>query len=165
MGTGSNLAVRPEKFCGLYYRELARRTGHQRMQSYVDRFSYGNRDISGRIDGFWLSGSLRISAEEQVDFLYRFYFGKLGISERSTRITKEMLVLEETPAYKLSGKTGWAGLGEPGTQIGWLVGYLEKNDRVYPFALNIDIETNAHAALRIPIAKAIFQQAGLVSDE
>jgi beta-lactamase class D len=145
-----------------YYKELARRTGKERMQSYVDRFDYGNRDISGGIDGFWLAGGLRISAEEQVAFLNRFYFGKLGISERSTRLTREMLVLEETPSYRLSGKTGWAGLGEAGQQIGWLVGYLESKEQVYPFAINIDIEKNEDAALRMPIAKAILKQTGLI---
>jgi beta-lactamase class D len=145
-----------------YYKELARRTGEERMQAYVNRFSYGNRDISGGIDQFWLSGDLRISAEEQADFLQRFYAGKLGISERSTRLAKEMLVLEDNPAYRLSGKTGWAGLGEAGQQIGWLVGYLERNGQVYPFAMNIGIEKDEDAALRMPITKAILRQAGLI---
>ncbi len=145
-----------------YYKELARRTGSERMQSFVDRFDYGNRDIAGGIDQFWLSGGLRISAEEQADFLHRFYFGKLGVSERSTHLAKEMLVLEDNPAYRLSGKTGWAGLGEPGTQIGWLVGYLERNGQVYPFAMNIDIEKNEDAALRMPITKDVLKQAGLI---
>ncbi|MDQ9171680.1 penicillin-binding transpeptidase domain-containing protein [Oxalobacteraceae bacterium R-40] len=105
-----------------YYKELARRTGQERMQSYVDKFDYGNRDISGGIDSFWLSGRLQISAEEQINFLDRFYSGQLGVSERTTNLTKEMLVLEDTPSYRLSGKTGWAALGETGTQTaGWSV--------------------------------------------
>lgn len=37
-----------------YYQELARRIGAQRIQRYVDGFGYGNRDISGGIDQFWL---------------------------------------------------------------------------------------------------------------
>jgi beta-lactamase class D len=74
-----------------YYQELARRTGPERMQGYVSRFDYGNREISGGIDQFWLTGGLRISPEEQVEFLRRFYFGELGVSERSTRIVKELL--------------------------------------------------------------------------
>lgn len=145
-----------------YYKELARRTGQERMQSYVDRFRYGNRDISGGIDRFWLSGGLRISAEEQVDFLHRFYFGKLGISDRTTRHVKDMLVLEETTAYRLSGKTGWAGMGEAGQQIGWLVGYLERDGRVYPFAMNVTIEKNVDAAARLTITRSILQQTGLI---
>jgi beta-lactamase class D len=146
-----------------YYQELARRTGPERMSEYLARFGYGNEDISGGIDQFWLTGGLGISPVEQVEFLRRFYFGELGVSERSTRIAKELLVLEETPAYRLSGKSGWAGLGEPGTpQVGWLVGYLERGDDVYFFATNIEIRTNADAAARLGVTKAVLRELGLL---
>ena len=42
------------------YQEIARRIGQERMQKYVDLFEYGNRDIGGGIDQFWLTGNLRI---------------------------------------------------------------------------------------------------------
>ena len=42
------------------YQEIARRIGAERMQKYVDLFDYGNRDIGGGIDQFWLTGNLRI---------------------------------------------------------------------------------------------------------
>lgn len=147
-----------------YYQELARRTGPERMQGYVSRFNYGNREISGGIDQFWLTGGLRISPEEQVEFLRRFYFGELGVSERSTRIVKELLVLEETPTYRLSGKTGWVGLEEP-PDIGWLVGYLERGEKVYFFATNIDIVTNADGEARLTITKAVLRELGLIDRE
>jgi beta-lactamase class D len=149
-----------------YYQELARRIGPERMRSYLGQFGYGNQDISGGIDEFWLTGGLRISPLEQVEFLRRFYFAELGVSERSTRIAKELLVLEETPAYRLSGKSGWAGLGEPGVpEIGWLVGYLERGDDVYFFATNIEIKTNADAAARLGITKAILRGLGLLEEK
>jgi beta-lactamase class D len=148
-----------------YYQELARRIGSARMQGYVDQFEYGNRDISGGIDQFWLTGGLRISPAEQVAFLRRFYVGELGVSERTTRIAKDLLVLEETPTYRLSGKTGWAGLGDSSApQIGWLVGYLERDGRVHFFATNIDIKTREDAAARLSITKAILRDRGLLSD-
>jgi beta-lactamase class D len=43
-------------------------------------------------------------------------------------------VLEDTPAYRISGKTG-SGIGS--VNVGWFVGYLEQNSRVYFFATNI----------------------------
>jgi beta-lactamase class D len=148
-----------------YYQELARRIGSERMQMYVDQFKYGNRDISGGIDQFWLTGGLRISTEEQVDFLRRFYFGEVGVSERTTRTAKDLLVLEETPTYRLSGKTGWAGLGDSSApQIGWLVGYVERDGKVHFFATNIDIEAGEDAAARLSITKAILRDLGLISD-
>lgn len=147
-----------------FYQELARRIGAERMQAYLERFDYGNRDIAGGIDQFWLTGGLRISSEEQVEFLRRFYFDELGVAERSTRTAKELLVLEETPAYRLSGKTGWSGFGEdtdePG--VGWLIGYLERDEEVHFFATNIEIAANTDPAARFAITKAILRELGLL---
>lgn len=150
-----------------FYKELARRIGPDRMQSYLGRFDYGNHDISGGIDQFWLSGGLRISAEQQVDFLRRFYFGELPVSERATRAAKDALIMEETPLYRLSGKTGWAGFGEASSeQVGWLVGYLERKGegqgQVYFFATNIHIKKKEDAATRMSITKAVLRRAGLI---
>lgn len=144
-----------------YYQEIARRIGPERMRSWLERFDYGNQDISGGIDQFWLAGGLRISPDEQVDFLRRFYFGKLPVSERSTRIVKDLLVLEETPAWRLSGKTGWAA-GNVRPQIGWLVGYLERGKDVYVFATNIEIKKDADRNARLAVTKAILRDLGLI---
>jgi beta-lactamase class D len=149
-----------------FYQEIARRVGAERMQSWLDRFGYGNADISGGIDTFWLTGGLRISPDEQVDFLRRFYSGELGVSERSTELAKRLLVLEETPTYRLSGKTGWAGLGEQGEpEVGWLVGYLERGSDVYFYATNVEIRTDADAAARMKITKAALRELGLIEGE
>ncbi len=51
-----------------FYQEVARRIGAERMQAHLDALGYGNRDISGGIDKFWLTGGLRISPHEQIDF-------------------------------------------------------------------------------------------------
>ena len=120
-----------------YYRELALRVGQQKMKQYVGRFNYGNKTVFGRIDNFWLDGSLRISANEQVEFLKAFYKGQLPVSSRTTEIVKDILELEKTPAYKLSAKTGGGAISE-GVYIGWFVGYVETKENVYFFATNIE---------------------------
>jgi beta-lactamase class D len=149
-----------------YYQELARRIGPQRMQAYLDDFDYGNRDISGGTDQFWLTGGLRISPLEQVDFLRRFYHGELGISARTTNTVRELLVLEKEPGYRLSGKTGWAGLGEADVpQVGWLVGYLERGEAVYFFATNIRIRDASDAAARLAITRVILADLGLLGPD
>lgn len=52
------------------------------------------------------------------------------------------MLLADTPAYKLYGKTGWAttldGVTVNSTNIGWFVGYVEKRDNVYFFATNVE---------------------------
>lgn len=49
-------------------------------------------------------------------------------------------------------------------QIGWLVGYLEREDDVYFFATNIDIEANEDAAARLPITRDILRNLGLIEE-
>lgn len=119
-----------------FYQEVARRIGEKRMQTYLKKLKYGNGDISGGIDQFWLTGGLRISPEEQVAFLQRIYHHQLPVSRRSMDILKEVMVLEKTPDYTLRGKTGWAT--PPGQNLGWFVGYLEREGNVYFFATYIE---------------------------
>jgi beta-lactamase class D len=119
-----------------YYQELARRVGRERMRHWIDTLGYGNRDISGGIDRFWLGSSLLISADEQVEFLRRLQRDDLPISRRSMQIVKEILVLEKTESHVLRGKTGFSANGD-GLVAGWFVGYIERNDNVYFFATNL----------------------------
>lgn len=120
-----------------YYQEIARRIGRERMQLYVNRFDYGNRDISGPVDVFWLHGPLMISPDEQVRFLQRFHHGELGLSDRTTRTFKKMLVLVDTPEFRLSGKSGTLSV-TPTRELAWHVGYVERAGRVWFYALNME---------------------------
>ena len=91
-----------------FYQEMARRAGQQRMQHWIDEAGYGNRDIGGGIDRFWLSGALRISAVEQIGFLRRLAAGTLPFSARSQETVRRITIQESAPDYVLHGKTGWA---------------------------------------------------------
>jgi beta-lactamase class D len=144
-----------------FYQVIARRVGFDRMQQWVARTEYGNRQIGTKksIDKFWLEGDLRITPTQQIQFLRRLYQNKLPFSERSISIVKDILVLEQTPEYKLSGKTGWVGYQtqQKVPQVGWLVGYLEKNRDVYFFATNIDLRTPQDAKARMNLTRKCLQ--------
>nr|AIA11267.1 ClassD_beta_lactamase [uncultured bacterium] len=143
-----------------YYKELALRVGGTRMQKYVRALNYGNKNISGGVDNFWLNNSLKISANEQIEFLKAFYTGKLPVSKRTTEIVKDILVLEEGPTYKLSAKTGGGPIAD-GTFIGWFVGYLETKGNVYFFALNIEgPDFSSIRDRRVLITKQILSELG-----
>jgi beta-lactamase class D len=143
-----------------YYRELALRVGSQQMQKHVAAFNYGNKDASGRVDNFWLNDVLKISADEQVEFLKAFYNGRLPVSTRTTEIVKDILVLEKAPTYRLSGKTGGGPIDE-GKYIGWFVGYLESDGNVYFFAINIEGASFAEIRdKRIELTKQILKALG-----
>ena len=63
--------------CVPCFQAIARNVGQPRMDDWLARLGYGNRDTSGGIDRFWLWGGLRISPIEQIDFLRRLEGGKL----------------------------------------------------------------------------------------
>ncbi len=123
-----------------YYQELALRVGREQYKKWLDAISYGNQVIGDRIDTFWLDNSLKISADEQIAFLKRFYNEELPISKRAIDIVKKIMSEEKYKHSILKYKTG-TGTKEDGTYIGWLVGYVEKEKNVYLFAFNIEAKT------------------------
>jgi len=121
------------------YQRLARGIGESRMVEWLRGEGYGSGDIGEAIDTFWLDGPLRISADEQVEFLRRLFLGELGFSEKSMAIVRDIMVVGETPGYTIRAKTGWAApVDEEGTSIGWLVGWVERETGPVFFALNLE---------------------------
>jgi beta-lactamase class D len=140
------------------FQEVARRIGKPRMREWIDRLDYGNRDIAGGIDLFWLQGAMRVSAMQQVDFLHRLAEGRLPATQRSQGLVRNAMRIERTPQYSLYAKTGTA----TGRQaITWWVGWVERKGRpVAYFALNLDRGPNTVHADRFAIARAILREAG-----
>jgi len=139
-----------------FYQELARRIGAERMKEYLDKFDYGNMDIDGGIDRFWLDGELRISPLEQIQFLLKFYKNELPISQKNSDIVKDIIIIEKTDSTILRAKTGWGARFDK--QVGWYVGYFEYEDNIYFFANNIDIEKDEDANARYLITKQILSE-------
>lgn len=119
-----------------YYQELARQAGSERMQEYMDLFDYGNRDIGGALDSFWLNGNIRITAVQQIEFLKKIHLNQLDVKASALEELKRIMVREENPEYTLRAKTGWGF--RAGVDIGWFVGYLETEENVFFFATNIE---------------------------
>lgn len=145
-----------------YYQELARRIGPQRMQQWVSKFGYGNQDLSGGIDRFWLGSSLRISPDEQVDFLARLHAGELPVAARSAAIVKEILV-QDAPAAGVvyRGKTGSCEGATPAESHGWWVGSLENAGRLHVFAALIQGQGASGRACR-PLAENALRTLGVL---
>ena len=139
-----------------FYQELARRVGREKMQEYIDAAEYGNRDISGPIDRFWLDGDLKISPREQIDLMVRLHREELPFSKRSHTIVKDIMTLEESGWYTYRGKTGWA-LKEG---VGWFIGYVEVPGHTYFVALTIDMRGESDLSKRTRIAREILEKAG-----
>lgn len=122
-----------------YYQKLASQVGEEKMQDYLNKVNYGNKDISGGITKFWLQSSLKISPKEQVDILRKFYDYQLPFSKKNIDIVKKIIALSEDNGAKLSGKTGSGSKLNSDKYInGWFVGYVEKDKNIYIFATNIE---------------------------
>jgi beta-lactamase class D len=149
--------------CVWAYQELARRIGTARYESYLTQIGYGNALPTPILTTFWLEGDLRISALEQIAFLKRLYRRKLPFKPTSYDALKRIMIVEQTPAYTVRAKTGWAGFGKTtAPQIGWYVGYLEAKGNVWLFALNMDISKPADAGLRQKIVMEALKSKGLL---
>ena len=147
-----------------YYQELARRVGGQKMKYWLDKANYGNADTSGGIDKFWLTGGLRISPKQQIDFLKRLHDNQLPFSQRSMNIVKNIMIVKDTLDYTVRAKSGWAV--QDNKDIGWYVGYLETNGKVYYFANCIqstDLNNKYFANARIDIVYLILLDLKLIN--
>ncbi|MFQ4135852.1 class D beta-lactamase [Nodosilinea sp. PGN35] len=148
-----------------FYQVLARRIGHDRMQQWVNAAGYGNQTIGSpdAIDSFWLEGELRITPQQQIEFLQRLYRNELPFSEQVVATVKDIMIVERTPNYTLRAKTGWAGFGESAQpQTGWYVGYLDQGENVYLFATNIDIRNDADGPARLDLTRRCFESLNLL---
>ena len=142
------------------YQDIARRIGLERMQKYVDLFEYGNRNIGGGIDRFWVSGDLRIDPMQQVDFVDRLRRGVLPISKRSQELVRDILPVTQVDDAIIRAKTGLTDR-EHGS-LGWLVGWAEKGSAQTVFALNMDCPEPRHVADRITLAQACLRDIGAI---
>ena len=116
------------------FQRVARTIGLERMQDWLGRLDYGSRDISGAIDTFWLTGGLRITAVEQLDFLRRLDTGKLPVSPRTLDIVRDVIALDVRESHVLYGKTGLVGPPEVDAEVGWFVGFVAFEKRSVYFA-------------------------------
>lgn len=141
------------------FQEVARRTGKARMREWLEPLDYGNRDMSGGIDLFWLQGGLRVSAMEQVRFLHRLAEGRLPMSQRSQRLVRATLVVEKSRGYTLYAKTGTSSGRDA---VNWWVGWIERQGKPLAyFAMNLTPQPATRFADRFTIARAILREVGL----
>lgn len=139
--------------CVWFSQVLTQKLGMPKFKEYITKFNYGNRDLSGdkgKNNGLtrcWLSSSLEISPEEQMAFLQKLLNNKLPVSRKSHEMTRNILFLEDlVDDWKLYGKTGSGSLlnqdrtQKSDLQIGWFVGWIERENRTITFVQYIEDE-------------------------
>lgn len=129
-----------------YSRELTHQLGAERLSFYVDRFNYGNKNLSGEpgknngLSHSWVT-SLTISPREQTDFIRRLLKYELPVSPNATNQTMKIVPTFYTKSsWRVQGKTGsgWTrnarGKIERNRPEGWFIGWAERKGRVIVFA-------------------------------
>ncbi len=120
-----------------YSQQLTPKLGLAKIASYLKMFSYGNQDFSGGITTAWLtpktpgnikgSGTLKISAREQLEFLKNFWKQNYKISPNAYDKTNLILQFDTLEhGYNFSGKTGSGYMGQGSrVRVGWFLGRVE----------------------------------------
>jgi beta-lactamase class D len=148
------------------YQILARQIGPERMKKYIEKISYGTKDISAGIDTFWLPKSGRttimISADEQVALLNKLLDGKLPFAEKNVALLRDVMESVKTEKGTLYGKTG-SGTNPSGKGgLGWFVGFLESKGITYVFACNITGGENPSGKTAKTIVENVLKSQGLL---
>ncbi|MEI0563879.1 OXA-63 family oxacillin-hydrolyzing class D beta-lactamase OXA-1102 [Brachyspira pulli] len=145
------------------YKELARRIGLEKMKENIEKLDFGNKNIGDCVDTFWLEGPLEISAMEQVKLLTKLAQNELPYPIEIQEAVSDITILEQTDNYTFHGKTGLADSDNMTTNpIGWFVGWLEENNNIYVFALNIDNVNSDDLEKRISIVKESLKSLNLL---
>ena len=132
-----------------FFQNMAPRIGAARAHEWLERFAYGNTDTSGPITAYWVNGRLRISPDEQLAFLVKFYGGTLPVKTAYVDRLKE--AMQQAPGtvenargvhalnaswrdgIALNSKTGASTMAS-GESVSWLVGQLTVDGRAMTFA-------------------------------
>lgn len=147
--------------CVWFYQELARRVSHAKYRKYLRQLRFGNASMGKEVDNFWLDGSLKVSALEQIAVLRGIHEQRFAFSPADYAVLKELMLVEKKDAHTLYAKTGWAARMNP--QIGWYVGYVETARDTWLFALNLDIASPADLEHRKKLLYAALAELEIIA--
>ncbi|AKZ65337.1 beta-lactamase [Herbaspirillum hiltneri N3] len=123
-----------------YSQQVTHALGAAKFKAYVDKFSYGNRDVHGdkdknnALDRAWISSSIRISPDEQAQFLSKLVNRSLPVSVHAMEMTSRITLMPPlADGWELHGKTGAAmprtpdGGYDKAHFYGWFIGWVTKD--------------------------------------
>ena len=149
------LATAMQNSANWYFQELDEQTGYPALRGYYTKIGYGNCDLSGGIDDYWAESTLKISPAEQVILLSDFLRNKWGFDPENIQAVKDALFISNTDIGTLYGKTGTGSRNGRNTN-GWFVGFLETDENVYCFALNMQDSGGASGSAASEAAVSIL---------
>lgn len=155
-----NLFTAMENSVTWYFQRLDQKMQMENIQAYVDKINYGNQNVSGGIEDYWLESSLKISPIEQVQLLKDFYTNQYGFDQKNVQLLKDAIRLEMKDKATLYGKTGTGTVNGKNVN-GWFIGYVETKHNTYFFATNIENDHHANGSIAAEITKSILADKGI----
>ncbi|MDH3649222.1 MAG: penicillin-binding transpeptidase domain-containing protein [Saprospiraceae bacterium] len=147
-----------------FYVNLAKRIGRRKYKHYFRKCKYGNRDLSEQGIDFWNYGTFAVSPKNQIKFLINLYEQRLPFSDEILAKVKSIMISEKTDSYTIRSKTGWTN--KDGRDIGWWIGYVEKQANVFFFATRLTKDKQHNnpdfSRCRKEITKEIFAELGIL---
>lgn len=111
-----DLAGAIRESCVSYFRQTARAIGPQRMAAGLAKLGYPATGTLEPLDGFWLTGGMRITAEQQLRWIRRFYTEALPVKPEHLAAVRAASLRAGAGDWTIQGKTGATGQG-----LGWFV--------------------------------------------
>lgn len=146
--------------CVWCYQAFARKIGAEPYRNHIRGADYGVLREPFDVTTFWLDGSLRVSALDQIELLRRIHRRVLPFDTGTYDKLRQIMVVEQTSRFVLRAKTGWGAKAQP--QIGWYVGTLERGGETTFFALNLTVKSEADLPLRQQIVREALRAHGLM---
>lgn len=143
-----------------FFKQVAARIGEPRMQDWLDKLDYGNKDLSGGLTNFWLTSSLKITPLQQLDFMDRLYGSRLPFPEATMDLVRSLLVQSTTGNVFLSGKTGSSHINGKFV-MGWFVGNASGPNGNWVFVTNVQGQ-DVHGGVARKISQAILRDLDLL---
>jgi len=97
--------------------------------------------------------------------MLHFYTNKLPFSQENVDLVKKLTILKKTDKWTFSGKTGMTE--QDNKNIGWQVGYLEENDKVWIYVCNVESgldNTEKFKESRRGVVEKVFKSMGLMEE-
>lgn len=136
-----------------YFEALDQAAGMAQTEAFFREIGYGDGNLRNDPDSYWNGSGVRISALEQVELLAKLYRNDFGFADRNIAAVKSAMALDTDGLY---GKTGTGRLD--GKNIaGWFIGFAEKSDNVYVFAVYISSKNGADGGMAYQAAIRILE--------
>lgn len=144
-----------------YFQQLDTQLGRAQLSKEFSAIHYGNANLLGTVDDYWLESSLKIATVEQVQLLRKLFNYEFDFSTSDVQFMKEALKLESGASYTLYGKTG-TGKKRNQENRGWFIGFIETSGNTYYFAChlqgeNVSGKTAAKETMQFLKEKAIYE--------